>query len=238
MVAKCYFAKRKFLWELLDGGLKNKIEVMWSDIASLRATCKDYGPQTLEIEVIKWSQFLYFTMVVTKIITVPEYLQLLRRPHFFREMNPQPRKHTLWKATTDFTGGQASIFRRHKLQFPQGTLQKHFGRLLQLDNGLSLLSKKPFPSLDSPFFDPDDVESQNPNDFMLFGLEGQGSNLLKRMFESGTTVNHSDHQQPCFTLTGTTVPQPYPYSDHALASPETVSLSSGTFFMFDILYHL
>ncbi|MCL7037619.1 hypothetical protein MKW94_016072 [Papaver nudicaule] len=198
LVAKCYFAKRKFLWELLDGGLKNKIEVMWSDIASIRATCVDNGPQTLEIE-------------------------LLRRPLFYRETNPQPRKHTLWKATADFTGGgQASIFRRHKLQFPQGTLQKHYERLLKLDNGLSLLSKKPFPSLESPFFGPDDLESQNSSDFMLFGLQGQGSNILKRMFEWGGTNTDQSEKLPCFTLTGT-----YPNSDHAFASPETSSSSSG-----------
>ncbi|OVA19895.1 hypothetical protein BVC80_233g49 [Macleaya cordata] len=201
LVAKCYFAKRKFLWEILDGGLKNKIEVMWSDIASLRATCKDNGPQTLEIE-------------------------LLRQPLFFRETNPQPRKHTLWKATSDFTGGQASIFRRHKMQFPQGTLQKHYERLLQLDNGLALLSKKPFPSLDSPFFGPDDVESQNPNDFVLFGLEGQSSNLLKRMVDSGATDDRSE-QLHCFTLTGTTVPQPYSNPDHVFASPESSPQTSG-----------
>ncbi|RZC72086.1 hypothetical protein C5167_035239 [Papaver somniferum] len=201
LVAKCYFAKRKFLWELLDGGLKNKIEIMWSDIASIRATCKDNGPQTLEIE-------------------------LLRRPLFYRETNPQPRKHTLWKATADFTAGQASIFRRHKLQFPQGTLQKHYDRLLKLDNGLSLLSKNPFPSLESPFFGPDDLESQNPNDFMLFGLEGQGSSLLKRMFEWGTNADQSE-KLPCFTLTGTSVPLPYSSSDHAFTSPEASSSSSG-----------
>ncbi|KAI8018722.1 hypothetical protein LOK49_LG04G00610 [Camellia lanceoleosa] len=35
--------------------------------------------------------------------------ELARLPHFFKEMNPQPRKHTLWQATADFTNGQASI---------------------------------------------------------------------------------------------------------------------------------
>lgn len=38
-------------------------------------------------------------------------MQLARRPLFFRETNPQPRKHTLWQATSDFTGGQACIHR-------------------------------------------------------------------------------------------------------------------------------
>ncbi|KAI3985634.1 hypothetical protein MKX01_033917, partial [Papaver californicum] len=140
---------------------------------------------------------------------------LLRRPLFYRETNPQPRKHTLWKATADFTGGQASIFRRHKLQFPQGTLQKHYERLLKLDNGLSLLRKSPSPHW---------IKIQN--DFMLFGIEGQGSSLLKRMFEWETNADQSE-KLPCFTLTGTSVPLPYPNSDHAFASPETSSSSSG-----------
>lgn len=38
-----------------------------------------------------------------------DVLQVSRPPLFFKETNPQPRKHTLWQATTDFTGGQASI---------------------------------------------------------------------------------------------------------------------------------
>ncbi|KVH99041.1 hypothetical protein Ccrd_022725 [Cynara cardunculus var. scolymus] len=38
LVAKCYFAKHKLVWEVLDGGLKNKIEIQWSDIMALKAT--------------------------------------------------------------------------------------------------------------------------------------------------------------------------------------------------------
>ncbi|KAI7744698.1 hypothetical protein M8C21_033100, partial [Ambrosia artemisiifolia] len=84
LVAKCYFAKHKLVWEVLDGGLKNKIEIQWSDITALKATYPDDGPGTLDIV-------------------------LTRQPLFFRETNPQPRKHTLWQATSDFTGGQASL---------------------------------------------------------------------------------------------------------------------------------
>jgi len=36
---------------------------------------------------------------------------LARPPLFFKETDPQPRKHTLWQATSDFTGGQASMHR-------------------------------------------------------------------------------------------------------------------------------
>ncbi|CAA2960589.1 Hypothetical predicted protein [Olea europaea subsp. europaea] len=34
--------------------------------------------------------------------------QLARPPIFFKETNPQPRKCTIWKPTSDFTGGEAS----------------------------------------------------------------------------------------------------------------------------------
>nr|DAD27494.1 TPA_asm: hypothetical protein HUJ06_028962 [Nelumbo nucifera] len=92
LVAKCYFAKHKLVWEVLEGGLKSKIEIQWSDIVALKANCPDNGPATLDIV-------------------------LARQPLFFRETNPQPRKHTLWQATSDFTGGQASIHRYNKTEF-------------------------------------------------------------------------------------------------------------------------
>ncbi|XP_047942578.1 uncharacterized protein LOC125189334 [Salvia hispanica] len=69
LVAKCYFAKHKLVWEVLDGGLKNKIEIQWSDIMALKANYSDDAPGTLDVV-------------------------LARQPLFFRETNPQPRKHT------------------------------------------------------------------------------------------------------------------------------------------------
>ncbi|RRT49099.1 hypothetical protein B296_00036487 [Ensete ventricosum] len=51
LVAKCYFAKRKLVWEILEGGLKSKIEIQWSDITALNATCPEDGPGTLDIVV-------------------------------------------------------------------------------------------------------------------------------------------------------------------------------------------
>jgi hypothetical protein len=85
-VAKCYFAKHKLVWEVLEQGLKSKIEIQWSDIMALKANLPEDEPGTLTIV-------------------------LARRPLFFRETNPQPRKHTLWQATSDFTDGQASMNR-------------------------------------------------------------------------------------------------------------------------------
>ena len=51
-MAKCYFAKHKLVWEVLDGGLKNKLEIQWSDIMAIKATYPDDGPGTLDVVVI------------------------------------------------------------------------------------------------------------------------------------------------------------------------------------------
>ena len=51
LVAKCYFAKHKLVWEVLEGGLKSKIEIQWSDIMALKANCPDNGPGTLNVVV-------------------------------------------------------------------------------------------------------------------------------------------------------------------------------------------
>ncbi|KAA8517067.1 hypothetical protein F0562_017360 [Nyssa sinensis] len=70
LIAKFYYAKRKLVWEVLEGPLKSKIEIQWSDILAIRAIIVDDEPGILEIE-------------------------LNQAPLFYRETNPQPRKHTL-----------------------------------------------------------------------------------------------------------------------------------------------
>ncbi|KAL6861903.1 hypothetical protein ACP4OV_017603 [Aristida adscensionis] len=141
LVAKCYFAKHKLVWEVLEGGLKSKIEIQWSDITALRATCPENGQGTLDVV-------------------------LARPPLFFKETDPQPRKHTLWQATSDFTGGQASMHRHHFLQCSPSLLSKNFEKLIQCDQRLSQLSQQPDIMLDPPVFEPrcsifeDPVESK------------------------------------------------------------------------------
>ncbi|KAL8243516.1 hypothetical protein R6Q59_009774 [Mikania micrantha] len=152
LVAKCYFAKHKLVWEVLDGGLKNKIEIQWSDIMALKATYPDDGPGTLDVV-------------------------LTRQPLFFRETNPQPRKHTLWQATADFTGGEASLHRRHYLQCPQGLLGKHFEKLIQCDPRLNFLSQQSEIELESPYFEPrksvfDEAHESNEYDLSREGRPG------------------------------------------------------------------
>jgi hypothetical protein len=145
LVAKCYFAKHKLVWEVLDGGLKNKLEIQWSDIMAIKATNPDDGPGTLDVV-------------------------LSRQPLFFRETNPQPRKHTLWQATSDFTGGQASLHRRHYLQCPQGLLGKHFEKLIQCDPRLNFLSQQAEVELESPYFEPRTSVFDEPNETNEYDL--------------------------------------------------------------------
>ncbi|XP_007013889.2 PREDICTED: uncharacterized protein LOC18589028 isoform X1 [Theobroma cacao] len=148
LVAKCYFAKHKLVWEVLEGGLKSKIEIQWSDIMALKANCPDNGSGTLNVV-------------------------LARQPLFFRETNPQPRKHTLWQATSDFTDGQASMHRQHFLQCPQGLLNKHFEKLIQCDMRLNCLSRQPEIILDSPYFESRTSVFEDPDESKGHGF-GQG----------------------------------------------------------------
>ncbi|KAM2663846.1 hypothetical protein EV1_010348 [Malus domestica] len=127
LVAKYYYAKRKLVWEILDQGLKSKIEVQWSNILAMRAVIKENEPGILEIE-------------------------LNQPPTFHRESDPQPRKHTMWNVASDFTNGQALIHRRHYVQFPPGALDKHYKKLIQCENRFLEMSQRPFPSQRSAYF--------------------------------------------------------------------------------------
>ncbi|XP_021283455.1 uncharacterized protein LOC110415970 isoform X3 [Herrania umbratica] len=127
LVAKCYFAKRKLVWEFLEHGLKSKIEIQWSDILSLKAVIQEDKPGILEIE-------------------------LNQPPSFHHEIDPQPRKHTQWRMVSDFTGGQAPTFRRHYLEFPPGALDRPIEKLFRCDNRLFQLSRQGYPTLESPYF--------------------------------------------------------------------------------------
>ncbi|XP_022859025.1 uncharacterized protein LOC111379823 isoform X1 [Olea europaea var. sylvestris] len=178
LVAKCYFAKHKLVWEVLDGGLKNKIEIQWSDIMALKANYPDDGPGTLDVV-------------------------LVRQPLFFGETNPQPRKHTLWQATMDFTGGQASIHRRHYLESPQGLLGKHFEKLIQCDPRLNFLSQQGEITLDSPYFEPrisvfDDPNESNSGFDMNSGESSSFSNLREPASPSGAQSYSSKYEVDAF----------------------------------------
>ncbi|XP_076928724.1 uncharacterized protein LOC143592777, partial [Bidens hawaiensis] len=132
LVAKCYFSKHKLVWEVLDGGLKKKFEINWADIVALKANYAANEPGN-------------FTIVLDK------------PPVFFKEVNPQPRKHTQWRSTTDFTKGEASTQRQHFLQCAPGVLDKHYEKLIQCDARLNYLSQQPDFVVNYPFFPPQTV---------------------------------------------------------------------------------
>ncbi|KAK4339734.1 hypothetical protein RND71_041196 [Anisodus tanguticus] len=174
LIAKCYYAKRKLVWEILDGPLKSKIEIQWSDIIAIRASIPP-GEQPGVLE-----------------------LELNQPPTFYRETNPQPRKHTLWQQTSDFTGGQAPIYRRHCVRFSPGVLDKHYEKLLNYDARLKELSKQPFPQQLSPYFESDTPEFSN------FSFDNNyGSQIFPRMhhpfcYSSSSSIvlpNHPVHNK-------------------------------------------
>lgn len=66
LVAKCYFAKHKLVWEVLEGELKSKIEIQWSDIMALKANCPEDGPSSLTVVVIYGPFFI--SMLATSLV--------------------------------------------------------------------------------------------------------------------------------------------------------------------------
>ncbi|GJW47151.1 hypothetical protein Tco_0078797 [Tanacetum coccineum] len=80
------------------------------------------------------------------------FSQLSQPPELWNECNYIAKTHTQWEKTTDdFTGGQASICRRHTVLCPPGVLNEPFRNLLESDDQLHSLKQQPFP-IYSPFF--------------------------------------------------------------------------------------
>lgn len=107
VVAKFYYAKKKLVWEVLLAGLKHKIEFHWNDIVDMEMTEVEEGGR---IDIL-----------------------LSKAPTFSQESDPQPRKHTLWRACKDFTGNQASVCMQHVLYFEAGIFKKHKAKLMECD---------------------------------------------------------------------------------------------------------
>lgn len=52
LVAKCYFARQRIIWEILDDRRnKFKIEIRFSNIIALQASYHDDGQETLDLVV-------------------------------------------------------------------------------------------------------------------------------------------------------------------------------------------
>ncbi|TVU10857.1 hypothetical protein EJB05_44410, partial [Eragrostis curvula] len=170
LVAKCYFAKHKLVWEVLDGCLKSKIEIQWSDICGIKMFCPENETGTLEIA-------------------------LSRQPLFFRETNPQPRKHTLWQATSDFTGGQASLHRVHFLQCPPGLMNKHVEKLVHCDPRLYSLSQQNEITLENPYFESKSSIFEDPEDIKCQKFEHKDA--LSSPLSAAASIDAEARQQAC-----------------------------------------
>ncbi|XP_042410379.1 uncharacterized protein LOC121999814 [Zingiber officinale] len=214
LMAKCYFAKRKLLWEFLEGGVKSKIEFHWSDITAIKAVFFDGGHGALDIV-------------------------LARPPLFFREIDPQPRKHIQWQATQDFTNGQAHIHRRHILQCPQTSLRKNFEKLINCDPHLKLLSQQPDLILESPYFDPQYSVLEGKSDFkshINYVIKDDSKTTFSGFYEPGppcatSSISNKTETQDSFWRTPAFDSQctPSPCSVEELASGNT-SLSCDALF--------
>ncbi|KAJ0606867.1 hypothetical protein HanHA89_Chr03g0089981 [Helianthus annuus] len=194
LVAKCYFSKHKIVWEVLDGGLKKKFEINWADIVGLKANCAANGPGGL-------------TIVLDK------------PPLFFKEINPQPRKHTQWRSTADFTDGEANTQRQHFLQCEQGVLDKHYEKLIQCDARLNFLSQQQDIILNFPFVSPQtSINDQNMSANTVFNIpEFYG---ISHMASPSALLNYPPRTVESGSLG----------LIHQDKSKEAQSSSSGTFF--------
>ncbi|KAI4982639.1 hypothetical protein ZWY2020_023131 [Hordeum vulgare] len=167
LVAKCYYAKHKLVWEVLNDGLKSKIELQWLHITAIKATCPEEGDGTLDLLVSScdffYCLFAYLSIIIAS-TEFPFFFKLSRPPIFFEETDPQPRKHTLWQIAPDFTSGQASMHRRHTLRCSSSLLSKFFEKLIQCDERLNELSRQPITISDSPFIGTVSSIFGNPNE--------------------------------------------------------------------------
>ncbi|KAL3655129.1 hypothetical protein CASFOL_000915 [Castilleja foliolosa] len=135
LVAKCYFAKHKLVWEVLDGGLKNKIEIQWSDIMALKGTYEDDCPGTLNVVVMKTFGSSHDNLFFSGRLIHSRGSTLFGRQH---QISPLDK---------------LVYIAQHYLECPQGLLGKHFEKLMQCDPRLNFLSQQVEITLDSPLQD-------------------------------------------------------------------------------------
>lgn len=83
------------------------------------------------------------------------------------------------------------LYRRHYLEFPYGALNKPLEKLLRCDNRLFQLSRQPFPTLDSPYFD-----KQAAYFSLDFGGQPFSFSNVAPHFHADQQTYHDDHQKP------------------------------------------
>lgn len=107
VMVKFSYAKQKLVWEVQESGHEMKMEILWSQVDTMKATYSDFDSDILEINVS-------------------------RPPSFFKRSTLR----YVWVACTDFTNGQASMCMLHYLVFPRGVLKEHYEKLVQCDTRL------------------------------------------------------------------------------------------------------
>jgi hypothetical protein len=53
------------VWEVLDGGLKRKIEIQWSDICGIKMFCPENENGTLEIAVRRFKYYKIISYLIS-----------------------------------------------------------------------------------------------------------------------------------------------------------------------------
>ncbi|CAL4997883.1 unnamed protein product [Urochloa decumbens] len=186
LVAKFYYANHRVVWEIINEGLKMKIEIDWEHISALKFTFPEGGLGTLEI----------------------------MSPRFSKETNLQLGRGTAWQRTVDFTGGQATICRRHVLQCAPWILKKHMVTLLSSNHRLYSLSQENTqqnPCYENWHSESEVLASSNAqdlyrcNDYQQFGGQKLGVPLPMSV---GTDVvgRNQDGSQSIPTVTPSSVP--------------------------------
>ncbi|GMY39749.1 pyriculol/pyriculariol biosynthesis cluster transcription factor 1-like [Fagus crenata] len=154
LIVKCYVKTQKLIWEIIQKNctLKKKIEIGWSDISAIR------------------SRMVQREFAVLGVLEI----ELHNPPSFYKEIDPQPRKHITWTLTSDFTNDEALIHRIHYLEFHPASLKKFYAELIKCPD-LFKLSQKPFTSLSSPYFNSNFSSATTPYFGSLMSLPAQGN---------------------------------------------------------------
>ncbi|CAL5007141.1 unnamed protein product [Urochloa decumbens] len=206
LVAKFYYANHRVVWEIINEGLKMKIEIDWEHISALKFTFPEGGLAILEI-------------------------MLYQRPRFSKETNLQLGRGTAWQRTVDFTGGQATICRRHVLQCAPWILKKHMVTLLSSNHRLYSLSQE--NTQQNPCFENWHSESEvlassnaqdlyHCNDYQQFG--GQ---TLPMSFGTDVVGRNQDGSQSMPTVTPSSgAPSSWPQQHKTMFNHNNSSLQT------------
>lgn len=108
--ATCCCAQRQLTWEVTESGQRNKVELKWDNITSLRVTPMGPATELLEVDV-------------------------QQAPALYQETSP-----SLWQQCHDFTGGEASCLRTHKVLFPSNTVMNLLQDLILHEPRLAALT--------------------------------------------------------------------------------------------------